>query len=280
MGEKQTILQHYFIDGWGIKKIARELEIARNMVREYIREFTEKGHVERSVDYVRRVAFSARDIFDTEQEAMDALSKAINDMNADNGGMEEERAGLLPKMPDYTSAVRGTGLVDKWSTVVTGTNHYSVPDFLVGKEVAVQSHIDMVIVKYKGDEVARHEKSHGKKQFILDIHHYKETLRRKPGALNSSLCLKQAPKVLQDMYNSFFKEDPRGFIAAITEFYEYSVFQIYQACESLRDSGVKAGCEAIRMVLMNNTATVLSWYEMLILLPTESYAKRAILYKS
>ena len=218
-----------------------------------IRKGNEKGHVERSVDYVRRVAFSAKDIFDTEQEAMDALSQAVIDMNADNGGMEEERAGLLPQMPDYSSAVRNTGLVDKWSTVVTGTNHYSVPDFLVGKEVEVQSHIDAVIVKYKGEEVARHEKSHDKKQFILDINHYRETLKRKPGALNSSLCLKQAPKVLQDMHNIFFKEAPREFIAAITEFHEYSIFQIYQACETLRNCGVKIGCEAIRMVLMNET---------------------------
>jgi len=218
-----------------------------------IRKGNEKGHVERSVDYVRRIAFSAKDIFDTEQEAMDALSQAVIDMNVENGGMEEERAGMLPKMPDYSSANRCTGLVDKWSTVVTGTNHYSVPDFLVGKEVEVQSHIDVIIIKYKGEEVARHERSHGKKQFILDIYHYRETLRRKPGALNSSLCLKQAPKFLQDMHNNFFKEDPREFIAAITEFYEYSIFQIYQACETLRGCGVRIGCEAIRMVLMNET---------------------------
>ena len=216
-----------------------------------IRKANEKGHVERSVDYVRRIAFSAKDIFKTEQEAIDALLQAVNDINADNGGMEEERAGMLPIMPDYSSANRSKGLVDKWSTVVTGTNHYSVPDFLVGKVVEVQSHIDLIIIKYNGEEVARHNKSYGKKEFILDIYHYKETLRRKPGALNSSLCLKQSPKVLQDMYNNFFKEDPKEFIAAITDFHEYSIFQINQACESLYSSGVKIRNEAIRMILMS-----------------------------
>ena len=221
-----------------------------------IRKANEKGHVERSVDYVRRVAFSARDVFDTEQEAIDTLLQAVTDMNADNGGMEEERAGMLPKMPDYSSANRCTGLVDKWSTVVTGTNHYSVPDFLVGKVVEVQSHIDLIIIKYKGEEVARHSKSYGKKEFILDIHHYKETLRRKPGALNSSLCLKQSPKVLQEMYNKFFKEEPKEFIAAITEFYDYSIFQISQACDDLRDSGVKVRCDTIRMILMNKAEQI------------------------
>jgi transposase-like protein len=218
-----------------------------------IRKANEKGHVERSVDYIRRMAFSAKDIFDTEQAAMDALAHAIDSLNTDNGGIEEERAGMLPKMPDYSSANRCTGLVDKWSTVVSGTNHYSVPDYLVGKEVEVQSHIDMIIVKYRGEEVARHEKSYRKKQFIMDIYHYRETLKRKPGALNSSLCLKQSPKVLQDVFSNFFKGEPKEFIATLIEFHEYSIFQINQACETLRDSGVKIGCDAIRMVLANKT---------------------------
>jgi transposase len=221
-----------------------------------IRKANEKGHVERSVDYVRRVAFSAKDIFDTEQEATDALMQAIDDINAENGGMEEERAGLQPKMPDYSSAIRFTGLVDKWSTVVSDTNHYSVPDFLVGKRVEIHSHINIIIVKYKGEEVARHNKIFGKKEFILDIYHYKDTLRRKPGALNSSLCLKQAPKALQDMYDNYFKEDPREFIVAITEFYEYSIFQINQACEALHDSGVKVRCDSIRMILTNKAEPI------------------------
>ena len=216
-----------------------------------IRRANEKGHVERSVDYVRRVAFSAKDIFATEQEAMDALSQAVEEINTANGGMEEERAGMLPKMPDYSSAIRFTGLVDKWSTIVTETNHYSVPDYLVGKTVEIHTHVDIIIVKYKGEEVARHDRSPEREQFFLDIYHYRETLKRKPGALNSSLCLKQAPRVLQDMHSKFFKDIPREFIATITEFYEYSIFQINQACETLFDSGVKIGCDTIRMVLMN-----------------------------
>ena len=216
-----------------------------------IRKGNEKGHVERSVDYVRRIAFSSKDIFDTEQEAIDTLLRAIIDMNADNGGMEEERAGMLPKMPDYSSVNRNSGLVDKWSTVVSGTNHYSVPDFLVGKIVEVRVHVDTIIIKYKGEEVARHKRSYEKKQFILDIYHYRETLLRKPGALNSSLCLKQSPKVIQDMYSTYFKDDPKEFIATLMEFNDFSIFQINQACETLHDSGIKIRRDAIRMVLMN-----------------------------
>jgi len=222
-----------------------------------IRKGNEKGHVERSVDFVRRVAFSGKDIFDSEEEAIDRLTHAINDLNMGNGGLEEERAGMLPQMPDYSSAERVTGRVDKWSTVVTGTNHYSVPDFLVGKEVEIQSHIDLIILKYKGEEVARHPKSHEKKQFYLNIFHYRETLKRKPGALSNSLCLKQSPKVLQDVYSNFFKSDPKEFIRMLEDFTEYSIFQVKQACEALCDSGVKIRCEAIRMVLMSNTGHII-----------------------
>jgi hypothetical protein len=217
-----------------------------------IRKGNEKGHVERSVDVIRKAAFSGQDIFGTEEEAADRLAETIVRLNSDNGGIEEERSGMLPKMPDYSSAERISGRVDKWSTVVTGTNHYSVPDFLVGKTVEIHSHIDLIIVKYKGEEVARHEKSYEKKQFFLNIFHYKETLKRKTGALNSSLCLKQSPKVLQDVY-AFFKDNPKEFIKMLEDFTEYSIFQIKQACETLSDSGVKIRCEAIQMVLMNNS---------------------------
>jgi len=218
-----------------------------------IRKGNEKGHVERSVDIVRRAAFSGKDIFDSEEEALGKLSAAINKLNLENGGMEGERAGMLPKIPDYSSAERSTGRVDRWSTVVTGTNHYSVPDFLVGKMVEIQSHIDLVILKYKGEEVSRHNKSHEKNQFFLDIFHYRETLKRKPGALNSSLCLKQSSKMLQDVYNNFFKADPKEFIRMLEDFTDFSIFQIKQACETLCDSGVKVKCDAIRMVLMSDT---------------------------
>jgi hypothetical protein len=113
-----------------------------------------------------------------------------------------------------------------------------------------------VIFKYKGHEVARHIKSHEKNQFFLDIFHYKETLKRKPGALNSSLCLKQSSKLLQDVYNNFFKADPKEFIRMLEDFTEYSIFQIKQACKTLGDSGVKVKCDAIRMVLMSDTGHI------------------------
>jgi len=216
-----------------------------------IRKGNEKGHVEKSVDFVRRMAFSSKDIFDTEGEAIERLLQTINELNADKEAFEEERAGMLPKLPDYSSAKRRTGLIDKWSTVVSDTNHYSVPDYLVGKEVELYLHIEKIIVKYEGKEVARHRRSYDKKQFHLNIGHYRRTLKRKPGALSNSLCLSQSSRELQEIFEKFFKAKPKEFISILENFEDYKIDQIKQACESLNEVGAGINCEAIRMILMN-----------------------------
>ena len=48
-----------------------------------------------------------------------------------------------------------------------------------------------VEVWHEGAEVARHERSYGRYQQILELEHYLEVLERKPGALAGSTALKQ-----------------------------------------------------------------------------------------
>ena len=209
----------------------------------------EKGHVERSVDYVRRVAFSGRDRFKSETCAKDHLMAVISKMNSTDM-MKEEQGGMGEKMPDYSSATKTTALVDKWSTIVVLTNHYSVPDYLVGKRVSVSLHMDMVIVKYKDEEVARHTRSYEKKQFYLDVYHYRETLKRKPGALSNSLCLKQSPVVFSDIFNIYFYDNPKEFITMLETFDKYSIYDVKKACGLLKESNVPVTCDAIKMILL------------------------------
>lgn len=83
-----------------------------------IRKGNEKGHVERSVEYVMRKAFASISSFDNIGEAEGRLAETITKINADKTEyMEMEQSAMLPKMPDYSSVVRLTGLVDKFSTV-------------------------------------------------------------------------------------------------------------------------------------------------------------------
>lgn len=212
----------------------------------------EKGHVERSVDYVRRIAFSGKDIFDTEAEAIERLTKSIEKMNNKTNGLEEERLGLREKMPDYSSVTKTTAKVDKWSTIVVGTNHYSVPDYLVGKRVDVNVHLNMIGVRFKDEEVARHERSYEKNQFYLDLYHYRETLKKKPGALSNSLCLKQSSFVFRDIFSSYFAGNPKEFIAMLLTFDKYSIYQVKDACNILKKNNAPITCDAIKMILMNN----------------------------
>jgi len=220
----------------------------------------EKGHVERSVDYVRRIAFSGKHSFNSETEAIERLSTAINKINSKTNGIEEERNGLLEKMPDYSSVTRTTARVDKWSTIVVGTNHYSVPDYLVGKQVDVNLHLNMIGVRFKDIEVARHERSYDKNQFYLDLYHYRETLKKKPGALSNSLCLKQSPTVFSSVFNNYFAGNPKEFVTMLLTFDKYSIYQVKDACESLKRNNAPINCDTIKMILMNN-ADVFFVYE-------------------
>ena len=44
-----------------------------------------------------------------------------------------------------------------------------------------------------------------------------ETFKRKPGALENSLALKQAPDVLQTLFHNYFITDPKCFLDILTK---------------------------------------------------------------
>ena len=72
-----------------------------------IRKANEKGHVERSCEYVRRKAYSRVSEFESEEGARKQLTETIERLNADKiDKLELERAAMLPSVPDYSSIVR------------------------------------------------------------------------------------------------------------------------------------------------------------------------------
>lgn len=162
---------------------------------------------------MRRKAYSSVSEFTSTEDAQLQLSLTVERLNADKA--EElllEKEGMLTKMPDYSSVIRLNGGVDKFSTVVYKQNHYSAPDYLVGKQVEIMVYVDEISVKYRGKEVARHKRNYESQTYTLDITHYRETLLRKPGAIRSSLALKQSNEELQSLFNRFFSDNQKGFI--------------------------------------------------------------------
>jgi len=217
-----------------------------------IRKANEKGHVERSCEYVRRKAYSRVSEFASEEEAQIRLSETIERLNADKTDkLELERAAMLPKAPDYSSIVRASGIVNKFSCISYKQNYYSVEDYLVGKEVEILAYTDEIVIKHEGEEVGRHRRTYDNHVYILDIMHYRQTLSRKPGALRSSLCLRQSCEDLRGIYERYFRKTPKEFILTLDLLEEYTVSQIETAINTLAGSGATVQYDSIKMILGN-----------------------------
>lgn len=105
--------------------------------------------------------------------------------------VEHPRLRRLPGEP-YPSAEVSTARVDAKSRVRVRTNHYSVPVRVVGQRVEVQLHAHWIVVLHAGREVARHQRLYTRHGERLELDHYLELLRHKPGALPRSRALAQA----------------------------------------------------------------------------------------
>ena len=186
-----------------------------------VRRGNEKGHVERTVEVLRRKAFCDRDTFDTFEQARNHLAATLGRLNeipclqtgkSPRQKLDEERP-LLWKYPGVMECYLVECLkVDKYSTFSYGTNRYSVPDYLVGRMVEVKVYANQLKAYYNNLQVSRQERQYGMFQWQIDLEHYLSTLRRKPGALHGSVALQQAPPEIKRLYELFFRSNARGFI--------------------------------------------------------------------
>ena len=181
----------------------------------------EKGHVERSVEYIRRKVFGFKDHFENFTEAHEYLQQRVTELNARPSSgtqdspasrLEMEHKGLYA-YPGRMECFTAENLrVDKYATVTLGTNRYSVPDRLVGTMVFVKIYSEWLKIYDTKGVVCEHKRCYDRFGWQIDLNHYLFTLRRKPGAVSGSVALKQAPGWLQDMYARHFIHDSRSFI--------------------------------------------------------------------
>ncbi len=181
----------------------------------------EKGHVERSVEYIRRKVFAFKDEFTSFQEAQQYLSSRVVELNARDPNkdqdspatrLELERSKLYA-YPGRMECFSGEHLrVDKYATICFGTNRYSVPDHLSGRMVFVKVYASHLRIYENNTVVCTHQRSYERYGWQIDLNHYLTTLHRKPGAVAGSVALKQAPVWLQTMYADYFQGESRAFI--------------------------------------------------------------------
>ncbi len=160
----------------------------------------EKGGVEGEGGYFRRNHWvplpRARDL-----EELNAYLKRCcheDQRRVLSGRTETTGAAMLQEQPhllklasepfDLTETSFPT--VDGLRCVRVRTNRYSIP-LPPGTTVEARLRADTVDLWHEGVRVARHERCYSRQQQVLDLEHYLDVLRKKPGALAGSTPLAQ-----------------------------------------------------------------------------------------
>ena len=187
-----------------------------------VRKGNEKGHVERSVEYVRRKSFSRELHFLSVEDANSHLNKSLKKINnkgqqlsenkTANKLFETEKPHLYKTEIPYKCFKDEFAKTDKYSTIILYGNRYSVPDFLVGKLINIKVFAEKISLYYNNEFLCSHVRSYAAHSWTLDINHYLTTLVRKPGALKGSLALNQTNDSIKNIYKEYFYDNSKDFI--------------------------------------------------------------------
>ncbi len=201
----------------------------------------EKGHVEKSVEYVRRKAFGPKDDFDSMQLANEHLLAVCEQLNQKplsgktesiQSVFERELQHMKVAPAPYDASELVSRRVDKYSCIKVDTNWYSVPEGHGKGMLEVKIHPDKIFV-YSPDNkmIAIHLRARTRYEYYLRIDHYLQTLHTKPGALKGSLALRQADENLGKLYENHFINEAKCFVEILLHLREkqYSVSQLEQA---------------------------------------------------
>ena len=106
----------------------------------------------------------------------------------------DEEAPTLRPLPAtrFDTAEVSTPRVDSKSRIKVRTNWYSVPVRLAGRKVEARVTARRVEIVHDGKLVATHERLQGRHGESLELDHYLELLRSKPGAFPGARPLRQA----------------------------------------------------------------------------------------
>jgi transposase len=112
---------------------------------------------------------------------------SVSGQHAESVGVRFERdraAALVAPARRFDACVCRPAQVDKYQTVRFDHNSYSVPRRWAFRPVTVKAYVDRVEVVADGLVVARHARSYGQGEKVLDPLHYLVTLGEKPAALD------------------------------------------------------------------------------------------------
>jgi len=175
----------------------------------------EKGHVESSVKNIRNKVFALKYQFDSYEEAEQYLNEKLEKMNV-NSDLEEEKKHLLPYRPPLELGQVSYQRVDKYSFIRVENNFYSVPEYLVGRQVLIKNYVTDIVVYSEGFKVCTHRKKAGFHEKSVEITHYLDTFLRKPGAIKNSVALRSKEE-LKAVFDKYYIGKEKFFIEIIKE---------------------------------------------------------------
>jgi hypothetical protein len=162
--------------------------------------------------------------FNSIEDAQEYANSRLLKMN-EGSQMEEEKKCLKPYRPPLELAIVTEPKVNPSSLVSVDTVFYSVPEHLVGRWVIVKKYHNEVHIYVGNEMVANHKRLFGNGKMRIDIYHYLNTLRKKPGAVRNSVALKSIPR-LKAIFDTYYSKQPRKFIELFLENKELPIGEI------------------------------------------------------
>jgi len=216
----------------------------------------EKGTDEESVGYIRRVAFGERSSFESFEEAIEWLSTCLAEINARPvyrrpdvpvQGLVQEQ-DLMHPLPtlEYANYDLKRTTISRYSLVKCEGNFYSVPDTYRPRQITLKVLVDRIALLDGNDVIASHRRLTGKQQYSLDITHYVKTFHRKPGALPNARVLAQVDELIQDLFNRYYLDDPKGFLPILDLMRETSPEALSSALTILNEQNIPPTYDTLR----------------------------------
>jgi len=170
-------------------------------------------------------------------------------------GREQAAALPLPAQPFDACIVR-PAKVDKYQTVQFDTNRYSVPRAYAFGTVSIKGYVDHIEVVAGAQVVARHVRSYGQHQQILEPLHYLASLGRRPAALDHANVFRdwQLPPLFAQVRKSLEQRlgpqfGTRQFVRLLQLLAEHPIERVVRAIElnhSERGYDVEAVLRCVR----------------------------------
>jgi transposase len=219
----------------------------------------EKGTDEESVGYIRRATFGERSSFESFEEAKEWLVGRLAEINtnpvyrrsqvpADGLALERAQMKPLPSL-EYESYDLRRAAISRYSLVKCDGNFYSVPDTYRPRQITLKVLVDQIDLLDGDRVVASHRRLTGTQRYSLDITHYIKTFNRKPGAITNSKVLAQSDEQIQDLFNQYYRDDPKQFLSILDLIRESSAESLTRALTILNRQHIPPTYDMLRFFL-------------------------------